>query len=51
MGVAPHVLERLLNHVTGALLPIAFVYNKAGYLEEMRAAIDLWDAHIAGLTA
>jgi integrase len=51
MGVAPHVIERLLNHVTGTLSPIALVYNKARYLDEMREAIDLWDAHITALTA
>jgi integrase len=50
MGVAPHVIERLLNHVTGTLSPIALVYNKARYLDEMRAAIDLWDTHISTLT-
>ena len=43
MGVAPHVIERLLNHVTGSLSPIALVYNKAKYLEEMRAAVNLWE--------
>jgi integrase len=47
MGVAPHVIERLLNHVTGTLSPIALVYNKAKYLEEMREAINRWEAHLA----
>jgi integrase len=46
LGVAPHVIERLLNHVTGSLSPIARVYNKARYIEEMRAAIDLWEAKL-----
>jgi integrase len=46
LGVAPHVIERLLNHTTGTLSPIALVYNKARYLEEMRAAIELWEARL-----
>jgi integrase len=46
LGVAPHVIERLLNHVTGTLSPIALIYNKAKYQEEMRAAIDLWEAKL-----
>ena len=46
MGVAPHVIERLLNHVTGTLSPIALVYNKAKYLEEMREAMNRWEAHL-----
>jgi Phage integrase family len=32
MGVAPHVIERMLNHITGTLSPLALVYNKAKYL-------------------
>jgi hypothetical protein len=28
MGVAPHVIERLLNHVTGTISGIAAVYNE-----------------------
>jgi integrase len=49
MGVAPHVIERLLNHVTGTISPIALVYNRARYVEEMRAAVDLWEAKISSL--
>jgi integrase len=51
MGVAPHVIERLLNHVTGSLSPIALVYNKAKYLEEMREAMKAWEVHVAGIIA
>ncbi len=46
MGIAPHIIERLLNHVTGSLSPIALVYNKAKYLEEMRTAMEQWEAHL-----
>lgn len=49
MAVQPHVIERLLNHRVGTLSPIALAYNKASYMEEMRAAVDLWDAHIRKL--
>jgi integrase len=51
MGVAPHVIERLLNHVTGSLSPIALVYNKAKYLEEMREAMNTWEARVAAIVA
>jgi len=51
MGVAPHVVERLLNHVTGSLSPIALVYNKAKYLEEMREAMNTWEARVAAIIA
>jgi integrase len=49
MGVAPHVVERLLNHLTGSLSPIALVYNKAKYLDEMREAVQLWENKIRSI--
>lgn len=49
LRVMPHVIERLLNHVNGTLSPIALVYNRAKYLEEMRGAVKLWEARIASL--
>lgn len=47
LGVAPHVIERLLNHVDGTLSRIALVYNRASYLKEMREALELWESHLA----
>jgi integrase len=49
LGIAPHVIERILNHVTGTLSPIALIYNRATYLEEMRAAMGLYEQHLTGL--
>ena len=50
-GVAPHVIERLLNHVDGTLSPIALVYNRASYMKEMAEAVALWEQHLSGLLA
>ena len=44
----PHVVEALVNHVSGHTAGVAGVYNKAQYLPERRRAIDLWGQHIAG---
>ena len=41
-GVPPHVVERILNHTTGTLGGVAGVYNRFGYLPEMRAALLVW---------
>jgi hypothetical protein len=49
MGVAPHVIERLLNHVTGTNSGIALVYNRARYMAEVRDALDRWEAHLAAV--
>jgi len=46
LGIAPHVIERLLNHVTGTLGGVAGVYNRFKYREEVRAALVLWAAHV-----
>ncbi len=48
-SVAPHVIERVLNHVSGTFAGVAGVYNRPSYLDEMRAALALWDEHVAAL--
>jgi integrase len=42
LGVAPHVIEAVLNHVSGHKAGIAGVYNLATYENEKRAALILW---------
>ncbi len=49
LGVAPHVVERVLNHTTGTLGGVAGVYNRFGYEPEMRSALELWAAHIEAI--
>lgn len=46
MGFPPHVCDRLLNHVTGAIQGVAAVYQRAEFLAERRAALDAWAAHV-----
>lgn len=49
LGVAPHVVERVLNHVSGTFAGVAGVYNRFRYDDEMRAALDLWDDHLRSI--
>jgi integrase len=49
LGVAPHVVERLLNHTTGILGGVAGVYNRFKYREEVRRALELWTGHVRQL--
>jgi integrase len=49
LGVALHIIERLLNHITGTLSPIARVYNKARYIAEMKTATALWEKKLSAL--
>ena len=47
MGIALHAVDKLLNHVSGAIRGVAAVYNKHGYTDERRRALDAW-AHRLG---
>lgn len=49
LGVSPHVVERVLNHTSGTLGGVAGVYNRFGYLPEMRAALEVWGRHVVAL--
>jgi integrase len=45
LGVDPHVVEAILNHVSGkksAKDGVAGVYNKAAYIAKKKAALDAW---------
>ena len=42
----PHVIERLLNHVTGTMSPIARVYNRATYAAEMKIALEQYELRL-----
>jgi len=48
-GIAPHVADRLLNHVTGTIGGVAAIYQRAEFLAERQAALDAWAAHLDGL--
>jgi integrase len=42
LGVAPHVIEKVLNHVSGQISGVAAVYNRHGYNDEKRRALQTW---------
>lgn len=46
MAVPPHVIEKVLNHSSGAVSGVAAIYNRYGYLDEKRAALDEWAQHV-----
>jgi integrase len=51
LGIAPHIIEAVLNHVSGHKGGVAGIYNRAQYAEEKRAALERWAAHVEGLVA
>jgi integrase len=40
LGVAPHVIEKVLNHISGTISGVAAVYNRFGYDAERRDALE-----------
>jgi integrase len=51
LGVAPHVVEKLLNHSTGTFGGVAGIYNRFQYVPEMRDALSKWESHLHALVA
>jgi integrase len=49
LGVAPHIVEAVLNHVSGHKAGVAGIYNRARYLIETRAALCRWADHVAAI--
>jgi hypothetical protein len=43
LGIPPHVVEAVVNHISGlAKAGVAGVYNRALYLEDRRTALTKW---------
>jgi integrase len=49
LGVAPHVADKILNHVAGMISGVAAVYQRHEFLKERRDALERWGAHVEGL--
>lgn len=47
--IEPHIVEAVLNHVSGAKGGVAGVYNHAAYRRQKRVALEAWARHIAEL--
>ncbi len=46
LQIAPHVVERVLNHKSGTFSGVAGIYNRFAYLEEMRDALQKWSQEV-----
>ena len=51
IGIAPHIVEACLNHISGAKAGVAGTYNRAAYAPEKAAALTRWATHIDGLVS
>jgi integrase len=46
LGIAPHIVERVLNHVSGVQSGLVGVYQRHEYRAERKAAMVAWGAHV-----
>jgi integrase len=49
LKIQPHVIEALLNHISGHKAGVAGIYNRSQYAEEKRQAVNRWAEHIDSL--
>ncbi|MBN9066115.1 MAG: integrase arm-type DNA-binding domain-containing protein [Rhizobiales bacterium] len=49
LAVPPHVVEAIVNHISGVKAGVAGVYNRALYLPERRAALNAWAEYVGRL--
>jgi integrase len=49
IGIQPHIIEAVLNHVSGHKGGVAGIYNRANYAAEKAAALARWDEHVASI--
>jgi integrase len=50
LGEAPHVIEAILNHVSGQRAGVAGIYNRALYKAEKAQALSKWAAHVLAIS-
>jgi integrase len=51
LGIGMHVVEKLLNHVSGSFGGIAGVYQKHSFSDEKRAAAEAWARHVGRIVS
>jgi integrase len=49
LGFQPHIIERVLNHLSGAQGGLVAVYQRHEYLEERKRAIEAWGNYVQTL--
>ena len=49
LKIAPHVVDKILNHTAGTISGVARVYNRAEYLDERKAALEAWSGWLEAL--
>ena len=51
LGIQPHIIESVLNHVSGHKAGVAGVYNRSVYTREVKNALAMWADHVASIVS
>jgi integrase len=51
LGIAPNIVEAVLNHVSGHRAGVAGVYNRAAYAKEKAIALARWAEHLGAIVS
>jgi integrase len=51
LGIAPHIIELVVNHISGVRAGVAGTYNRSELMPERKAALERWAAHVEGLVS
>jgi hypothetical protein len=51
IGIQPHIIEAVLNHISGHKAGVAGVYNRWTYLPEKTHALARWAEHLQAVVA
>jgi integrase len=49
LGIAPHVVDKILNHTAGTIRGVAAVYNRYQFEPERKAALEAWGRFVESL--
>jgi integrase len=49
IDIQPHIIEAVLNHVSGHKAGVAGIYNRASYETEKRTALARWAEHVSAI--
>lgn len=49
LGIAPHVVDKILNHTSGTIRGVAAVYNRFQYQDAGTAALVAWSRYLEAL--
>jgi integrase len=51
IGVQPHIVEQVVNHVSGHKGGVAGIYNRSSYEREVRNALAVWADHVRAIVS